>query len=149
MKVTSQNSSNEWFKTATVDGTTETIVAPIKPNEDRSFTVTNDKGIHIWGLTKNDLIEVTEEGGETYTMTVAAVENKASYITLNPVTPPTQNPYYTNLNVLKDEAAVDITNTKNGVTPTGIVMNVAPYAMMLAVAGGLGVVFVNRKKEEE
>ena len=150
VKVISQNSSNEWFKTAEVNGTTESIVAPIKPNEVRPFTVTDDKGIHIWGLTKSDLIEVTEEGGETYTMTVAAVKDKESYITLNPITQtPPVNPYYTNLNVLKDDAAVDITNTKNGVTPTGIVMNVAPYAMMLAVAGGLGVVFVNRKKEEE
>ena len=150
VKVISQNSSNEWFKTATVDGTTESIVLPIKPNEVRPFTVTDDKGIHIWGLTGRDLIEVTEEGGETYTMTVAAVKDKESYITLNPIaqTSPV-NPYYTNLNVLKDEAAVDITNTKNGASPTGIVMNVAPYAMMLAVAGGLGVVFVNRKKEEE
>ena len=150
VKVTSQNSSNEWFKTATVNGTTEEIVAPIKPGQDREFVVTNDKGIHIWGLTEHDLIEVTEEDGETYTMTVAAVKDKESYITLNPIaqTSPV-NPYYTNLNVLKDDAAVDITNTKKGVTPTGIVMNVAPYAMMLAVAGGLGVVFVNRKKEEE
>ena len=149
VKVTSQKNSNEWFKTAKVEGTTETIVNPIKPNEDREFTVTNDTGIHIWGLTKSDLIEVTEEGGETYTMTVAAVNGKESYITKDPITKNPAIPYYTNLNVLKDDAAVDITNTKNGVTPTGIVMNVAPYAMMLAVAGGLGVVFVNRKKEEE
>ena len=150
VKVTSQNNSNEWFKTAKVEGTTETIVDPIKPDQVREFVVTNDKGIHIWGLTKSDLIEVTEEGGDSYTMTVAAVKDKESYITLNPIaqTPPV-NPYYTNLNVLKDDAAVDITNTKNGATPTGIVMNVAPYAMMIAVAGGLGVVFVNRKKEEE
>lgn len=149
VKVTSQNSSNEWFKTAKVEGTTETIVDPIKPNAEREFTVTNDTGIHIWGLTKSDLIEVTEEGGETYTMTVAAVNGKESYITKDPIVKNPPIPYYTNLNVLKDDAAVDITNTKNGVTPTGIVMNVAPYAMMLAVAGGLGVVFVNRKKEEE
>ena len=52
-------------------------------------------------------------------------------------------------NVLKNEAKVVVTNTKGNITPTGIVMNVAPYALMLAVAGGLGVVFVNRKKEEE
>lgn len=149
VKVTSQKNSNEWFKTAKVEGTTETIVNPIKPNEEREFTVTNDTGIHIWGLTVSDLIEVTEEGGETYTMTVAAVNGKESYITKDPITKNPAIPYYTNLNVLKDDAAVDITNTKNGVTPTGIVMNVAPYAIMLAVAGGLGVVFVNRKKEEE
>ena len=50
---------------------------------------------------------------------------------------------------VKDEADVVVTNTKGITVPTGIVMNVAPYALMLAVAGGMGVVFVNRKKEEE
>ena len=51
--------------------------------------------------------------------------------------------------LVNDGAKVEVENKKAFITPTGIVMNVAPYAMMLAVAGGLGVVFVNRKKEEE
>ena len=59
------------------------------------------------------------------------------------------NNFKTQFNVVKDKANFDVINTKEAVTPTGIVMNVAPYAMMLAVAGGLGVVFMNRKKEEE
>ena len=50
---------------------------------------------------------------------------------------------------MKDDAVVIVDNNKGAVTPTGIVMSVAPYALMLAVAGGLGVVFFNRKKEEE
>jgi len=57
--------------------------------------------------------------------------------------------YKTEFKVIKDEAKTTINNKKDAITPTGIVMNVAPYAMMLAVAGGLGVVFMNRKKEEE
>ena len=35
------------------------------------------------------------------------------------------------------------------ITPTGVVLTVAPYAMMLAVAGSMGFMFFNRKKEEE
>ena len=57
--------------------------------------------------------------------------------------------YTTVFNAIHDDAKVTVTNKKDAITPTGIVMNVAPYAMMLAVAGGLGVVFMNRKKEEE
>ena len=49
----------------------------------------------------------------------------------------------------EDGAKVEVENKKAFITPTGIVMNVAPYALMLAVAGGMGVVFLNRKKEEE
>nr|WP_314635813.1 sortase [uncultured Oribacterium sp.] len=109
------------------------------------FEVTQDKGIEIFGLTKGDVVTI-KEGSNSYTMTVAA--------------DPTQNGYVTglvsnsadftgNFNVVKDDAVVIVDNNKGMVTPTGIVMNVAPYAMMLAVAGGLGVVFMNRKKEEE
>ena len=57
--------------------------------------------------------------------------------------------YTTDFYAVRDKAHVQITNTRDMLPPTGIVMNVAPYAMMLAVAGGLGVVFMNRKKEEE
>ena len=35
------------------------------------------------------------------------------------------------------------------ITPTGVVLTVAPYAMMMAVAGSMGFMFFNRKKEEE
>ena len=77
-------------------------------------------------------------------MTAGAVATKESYISNLDV-----NGFKASFNAVKDDAEVDIKNTKDVVAPTGIVMNVAPYAMMLAVAGGLGVVFMNRKKEEE
>ena len=118
------------------------------------FTVTENQGIKIYGLTKNDQIIVTEADGKQYTMSVRHGMNEdgtaredATYV--SPLAMVNNEKYKAEMNVLKDKSHVEVVNTKDKVTPTGIVMNVAPYALMLAVAGGMGVVFVNRKKEEE
>ena len=106
-------------------------------------------GFNIHGLTDGDMITVKEENGQSYTMTVKADEaNKVSpaittdYMGVTNYTTPA-------FAALKNNAKVTVQNHKGSITPTGIVMSVAPYALMLAVAGGLGVVFFNRKKEEE
>ena len=113
----------------------------------KTFEFSSKNGIRIYGLTKGDTVHVEETNGEGYEMTVGAVTEKASYFDKADLT--AGKKYEADFMVKKDEAKAEIVNTKNPVTPTGIVMNVAPYAMMLAVAGGLGVVFMNRKKEEE
>lgn len=111
---------------------------PIVVGENDGFTIT--------GLTAGDKVIVREgTTNNTYVMTAGAVAGKETHV--SKVADVVD--YTTNFNVYKDDAEVDIKNTKEAATPTGIVMNVAPYAMMLAVAGGLGVVFMNRKKEEE
>lgn len=95
------------------------------------------------------MITVKEENGQSYTMTVKADEaNKVSPVITTDYMGVTN--YMTpEFAALKNNAKVTIQNHKGSITPTGIVMSVASYALMLAVAGGLGVVFFNRKKEEE
>ena len=122
----------------------------IEAGTSKSFEVQNGgNGFNIHGLTDGDMITVKEENGQSYTMTVKADEaNKVSpaittdYMSVTNYTTPA-------FAALKNGAKVTIQNNKGSITPTGIVMSVAPYALMLAVAGGLGVVFFNRKKEEE
>jgi sortase B signal domain, QVPTGV class len=147
VKVDSQN-GKEFFKVTKVDGSNndaETVVEPIQKNGEQVYEFKHNDGIRIYGLTKSDVVTVVEAGGHEYTMTVEAVSKpQESYFNAL-----THNGFTTTAKVIKDKAKVDIINTKQAPTPTGIVMNVAPYAMMLAVAGGLGVVFMNRKKEEE
>ena len=123
-----------------------TIKAFTAGKESTEIVVGNDGGFTITGLTKGDKVTVREDTtNNTYTMTAGAVDGKEDYISgLADV-----KNYTTSFKAIKDGAEVDIKNTKDVATPTGIVMNVMPYAMMLAVAGGLGVVFMNRKKEEE
>ena len=118
------------------------------------FRVSENQGIKFYGLPKSDQIIVTEKDGRQYSMSVrhgvkedGSGKEDASYV--NPLAMVSGQKYKAEMNVLKDKSHVEVVNTKDKVTPTGIVMNVAPYALMLAVAGGMGVVFVNRKKEEE
>ena len=106
------------------------------------------EGIRIWGLTDGDKITVKEANGTGYTMLVKT-ETPSLITGLTGVDQDVTASYTTVFNAVHDDAKVTVTNKKDAITPTGIVMNVAPYAMMLAVAGGLGVVFMNRKKEEE
>ena len=121
-----------------------------------TFDAGQGKGIKITGLTKGDKVVVKEIDSDT-SYTVTAGEDESNYTTTGSMqagsrinkSAITVTDRTLDFNVLKNEAKVVVTNTKGNVTPTGIVMNVAPYALMLAVAGGLGVVFVNRKKEEE
>lgn len=47
-----------------------------------------------------------------------------------------------------EDANYIITNTKEAVTPTGIAMTVAPYILMVAVAGIFAVLFLRRRHEE-
>ena len=106
------------------------------------------EGIRIWGLTDGDKITVKEANGTGYTMLVKT-ESPTLITGLTDADQDVTASYTTVFNAIHDDAKVTVTNKKDAITPTGIVMNVAPYAMMLAVAGGLGVVFMNRKKEEE
>lgn len=51
--------------------------------------------------------------------------------------------------LVEKDSHVAYHNHIDEITPTGVVLTVAPYAMMLAVAGSMGFMFFNRKKEEE
>ena len=140
------------YREGAVDPTQEYTI--FEGGENHAFTVdltAGGEGVHIGGLTKDDKVYVQELDGATYTMGVGSnnVAGGVTYITKLDETANSLAAYKTSFHSMHDGGQVTVTNTKNGVAPTGIIMNVAPYAMMLAVAGGLGVVFVNRKKEEE
>ena len=47
-----------------------------------------------------------------------------------------------------DTDTVTITNDKSVGTPTGVIMNVAPYVLMVALAGGIAFFFLRRKHAE-
>lgn len=50
---------------------------------------------------------------------------------------------------INKDTSVIFTNNKQATTPTGIMMNVAPYVLMVAVAAVLAVVFLRRKNNFE
>lgn len=44
---------------------------------------------------------------------------------------------------------VTVTNTKAGTTPGGVIMTIAPYALMVVLAGAFAVVFLTRRNRAE
>lgn len=44
---------------------------------------------------------------------------------------------------------VTVTNTKEGTTPGGVIMTIAPYALMVVLAGAFAVVFLTRRNRAE
>ena len=153
VKVVPSN-GGERYHVESVGGSTLGFTYIDANTDSADFEVTENKGIRIYGLTKSDKIIVTEADGKQYTMSVRHGDKedgsgKEDDTYVNPLAMVSGEKYKAEMNVLKDKSHVEVVNTKDKVTPTGIVMNVAPYALMLAVAGGMGIVFVNRKKEEE
>lgn len=108
------------------------------------LTLTDGESIHIYGLTENDTFKVDEENlssdGYTVTYTAAggAVENPED---------DGEDDYITG-KVNADGATVTITNDKDVISPTGIAMTFAPYAVMVAFAGVFAVMFLRKKRED-
>lgn len=108
------------------------------------FTIYADDTITIYGLTEGDTITVeeTDSGSgyvESYSITNGATD----------VTPEEEKGNKIVFNVKEDSADVIVTNTKDVSAPTGIAMTFAPYALMVAAAGGFGALFLRGKKRED
>ena len=112
------------------------------------YELASGDAIHIRGLSNNDTVKVVEAEANTegYTTTITKTEiEDANY------TEKKEN------NVLKgatvritaDASTMEVNNAKNSTTPTGVVMNIAPYAAMILGAGAFAGVFLGRKKSED
>mgnify|MGYP004517474585 CR=1 FL=1 len=89
--------------------------------------------------TDNDVIFTNVPYGVTYTVTEDSYTN-VGYTTT-----------YTNQSGTISEAATNVTveNKKDGTTPGGVIMTIAPYALMVVLAGAFAVVFLTRRNRAE
>ena len=105
--------------------------------------------VTIYGLTKNDVITVTETGytGNTpagacdwdvFTVTNSATDGEGEQVTAS------------NMAVTGEENddKVTFTNTHTVSNPTGIVMDVAPYVLLVVVAAAGCFVFLRKRRED-
>lgn len=100
----------------------------------------------ITGVPADAVYTVVENlsSNEGYTVTYKAdngEENRATY----------DNGAYTTVNAQNMNAAnrnVTVINTKTATTPTGIVMNIAPYALMVVIAVAGVAVFMRKRVED-
>lgn len=101
--------------------------------------ISHNDTIHIYGLTESDTYTVTEvnPAAQGYTATDDDSDSADGTVNGNATADTTDGaPTYT------------VTNTKEGSAPTGIIMNIAPYALLVVVALGACCIFFVRKRRE-
>ena len=107
--------------------------------------MTNGTDLHIYGLTAGDEIKVSEAqaGADGYTTTYTVTNNengnKESTALANAQA-------QASVKAENDGATLTITNYRENVTPTGVAMDIAPYALMLVLAGGAAVTFFRKRQ---
>lgn len=120
--------------------------ATVKNNNDGTYTIagtmTDGQSIVINGLISGDTYKINQKDanadGYNTSITFAGLENDDTFVNNSTV-------------VTFDATNADTihyTNTRNAIAPTGLVMNVAPYVLLVLVAAGAGYVFL-RKREED
>ena len=148
-----EGADGEMYKVYVVDGEKKSEEY-LTSKTSADFTVHNNTTIQICGLSENDKVTVKEaEAGKdgyttTYTTTYAATETNKTSGSLDMLNESTNDDAVT-VKVSKDKATLKITNEKDFVTPTGVAMDVAPYALMVALAGGAAVTFLRKKESFE
>lgn len=102
-------------------------------------TIKADEMIEVTGLPEGTTYTIEEKGTDA-----------AKYTTM--WTTPTGNVLDTK--TLADrtmdaaDTAITVTNTRDSVTPTGLMLDAAPYGVMLALAAGSGAVFFRKRRQD-
>ncbi len=125
-------------------GTTTVTLTSDKPSAE--FELSGDQYATIYGLSANDTFTVTETTANSagYKTTYGV----AAGITDGDVT-------VTNTASISDEKmgttdkTATVRNDKSPSTPTGVIMTIAPYALMVVLAGAFAVVFLSRRNRAE
>lgn len=105
----------------------------------------NDYTITIYGLDKDDtytITRVTENDNRGYTVT-----NTSGAGATNVASGKLERDETADNGALKP-ATVTFENNRTTIAPTGLVMNVAPYVLLVLVAAGAGYVFLRKRDED-
>ena len=112
------------------EGTRKGTVSPI--------SLGDDEYVVVYGLS----------AGDRYTVTETAA-NKNGYVTTCKVndidTDLTDDGAVSNNSDITGDVDITFVNTRDAATPTGVVLNIAPYIAMVALAGVLAFVFLRRR----
>ncbi len=135
---------NEKYTVVKADGQSETIETAEVALEDGSkiyvatttVTLTGGKKFEVYGLSKSDKFEIVEDDYASvgYKTTNTKVQNSLSTGTVT---------------MGESDQEVTYTNTKEPTSPTGVIMTIAPYALMVVLAGAFAVVFLTRRNRAE
>lgn len=99
-----------------------------------TYKLKGGHNVKIYGLSTNDVVSVTEQeaNSDGYTTTTTYTNFSAE-----------------NGKATADGAVIDVKNAKHNATPGGVIMTIAPYALMVVLAGAFAVVFLTRRNRAE
>lgn len=102
-----------------------------------TFTLQGDEYITVYGLSANDTYTVYEEDYSSlgYSTTIKVDNTDADAAP-------------SNQKISGDDDTVTFINYRQATTPTGIVMNVAPYVLLVVVAAAGCFVFLRKRRED-
>ena len=124
----------------------DSAAQPISANgAETTVTIRNTEIVHIYGLTGDYDVKVSENeaGLNGYTTTYKITGDGAGDTTADQ--PLANADAKATVNALADGATLTIINNRENVTPTGVAMDIAPYALMIVLAGSAAVTFLRKK----
>ena len=134
--ITSSDSAKE-YSIVNANGQNATVGSVEKNTKDGKTTYTyavtmKDAGaLTIYGLAGNDTWTVTETADKNYNTTVNGTEG------------------YEATGNATENGEAEFVNTAKGSPATGVIMTIAPYALMVVLAGAFAVVFLTRRNRAE
>ena len=122
---------------------TEQGVATITVNANNG--IGNNQSIVVYGVPTNADVSITEsENG--YNAANGEIVNNYATTWQNAVKDANSDKIATTS--VEDTKTVTVTNTKDAVSPTGIAMDIAPYALLVVVAAAGCFVFLRKRRED-
>lgn len=98
------------------------------------FTLGNGDAIKVYGLDSNDVYRVEELNDNTNGYSLKINE--------------TDDPDGITSGTITSDSTIKYENAKNATTPTGIVMDIAPYVLLVVVAAAGCFVFLRKRRED-
>ena len=141
-KGSADTSDDEWVTDTQAAGTTAGVITLNSGLTPNNFKLKDNQRLHIYGLSDHDQYTIVETaaGQNGYTTSVDAgigndpsTDNKTVTGDVDP-TGSIQNIVYT--------------NRRDSVTPTGVLLNVAPYALMVIIAAAGCFVFLRKRRDD-
>lgn len=122
IKVTVNGAAGETY-------TTNQTGVTLTSGREYTFQLASGESVEIYNLS----------AGDTYTVDEVDYSGEG-YTTSGEVTTATA--------IGTTDASVTVVNNKSASTPTGVIMNIAPYVLMVALAGGIAFFFLRRRNAE-
>lgn len=119
--------------------------------ENKEIKLKDNQRLHIYGLTPADNYSINEKDAHKngYTTSVAINHQNEDTVTDKDAQGEAKvEGHVSSTATPKVTKDITYTNTRNSVTPTGVIMNVAPYVLMVVIAAAGCFVFLRKRRDD-